>query len=254
MDSLSQEQEYAFEQFKQRKSLFISGPGGTGKTRLIRHLVDYMDRADSRKYQVCALTGCASLLLDCNARTIHSWSGIKLAKGSIDQVIASVYRNKYALKTWRKIDVLIIDEVSMMSKKIFDILEQMARQIRCDSKPFGNIQVVLTGDFYQLPPVETYGEPDTAAFCFESERWPAVFNPESHILLKTVFRQKDPLYCEILSQVREGNIKPEMVEILKTYVNRKCETGGCTPTKIFPIRAKVDMVNTQMFSKIKEEE
>jgi len=253
---LSPEQEYAMEKFKRGHNLFISGAGGTGKTRLIRHFVDYLDET-GKKYQVCALTGCAALLLSCGARTIHSWSGIKLAKGPKDTVVSSVLANKYATNIWRKINILIIDEVSMMSKKIFEILELLARRTRGNSQPFGGMQIVFTGDFYQLPPVESYGEPDTAAFCFESDVWRVVFPQENHILLKTVFRQTDPIYCEILSQVREGIITDENTEILNRYVNRKydpTEHAGCIPTKIFPIRAKVDMVNSLMFSKIKTQE
>jgi len=253
---LSPEQEYAFEQFKRGHNLFISGQGGTGKTRLIKHLVDYLD-TNGRKYQVCALTGCAALLLDCGARTIHSWSGIRLAKGPVDQVVASTVNNKYAMKSWRNTSILIVDEVSMMSKKIFEILERVARITRGNGQPFGGIQIVFTGDFYQLPPVESYGEPDTAAFCFESDVWARVFKPENHIILQTVFRQVDPLYREILSQVREGKLTDKNAEILRKYVSRKydpAEMGGCIPTKIYPIRSKVDLVNTQMFSKIAQDE
>ena len=101
LNELSPEQQYALEQFKQGKNLFISGPGGCGKTFLIKHLVQHANLADS-KFQVCAMTGCAALLLNCNARTLHSWSGIKIAKGSKTDVIASVFRNKHAIKNWRK--------------------------------------------------------------------------------------------------------------------------------------------------------
>ena len=73
---LSEEQIYAFEKFKQGGNLFITGPGGTGKTKLIHHLVNHMIM-NSTKFQVCAMTGCAAVLLGCNARTLHSWSGIK---------------------------------------------------------------------------------------------------------------------------------------------------------------------------------
>ncbi len=80
--SLSVEQQYAFDQFKQGHNLVITGPGGVGKTKLISHFVEYANSIGT-KIQVCAMTGCASLLLGNNAKTIHSWSGIKLGRGDI---------------------------------------------------------------------------------------------------------------------------------------------------------------------------
>jgi ATP-dependent DNA helicase PIF1 len=253
---LSPEQQYGLEQFKQGKNLFITGPGGTGKSVLIKHLLQHANAIET-KIQVCALTGCAALLLNCNARTLHSWSGIKIAKGAKSDVIASVFRNKRAIQNWRKIKILIIDEVSMMSEKILDIIEELARLIRSNSAPFGGIQVVFTGDFYQLPPVETAGEPNTAAFCFESKQWSRIFEPENHIILQTIFRQTDPVYREILNQVRVGKIDKDKIEILQTYVGREFtadEHAGCSLPKIFPIRSKVDFVNATMFAKLKEKE
>ena len=89
---LSIEQRCAIQQFEDGDSLFITGEGGTGKTLLIRHLVNVAKR-QYRKIQVCAMTGCAALLLECNARTIHSWSGIKLATGTVDEIVEGVIRN-----------------------------------------------------------------------------------------------------------------------------------------------------------------
>ena len=252
--TLSHEQEYAFQQFKQGKNIFITGPGGTGKTKLIQHLVEYA-KQNNKSVQVCALTGCAALLLGCNARTIHSWSGIKLAKGSKEQIVEQVLRNKYVKKNWRTVKILIIDEVSMMSKKIFDILEEVARQTRNTSVVFGGIQVVFTGDFFQLPPVPTYNDQETADFCFESKKWNIVFPMENHIELKTIFRQQDPIYIEILSQVRKGELSNENIVTLQKYVKREYfpeEHNGCQLLKLFPIKSRADYVNKMMFDKIEE--
>ena len=84
---LSEEQQYALEQFKRGKNLFITGSAGTGKSVLIKKIYEYAIQ-QNEKIQVCALTGCAAILLNCNARTLHSWSGIKIAKGSKTEVIA----------------------------------------------------------------------------------------------------------------------------------------------------------------------
>ncbi len=253
---LSTEQQYALQQFSEGKNLFITGPGGTGKTKLIHHLVENAKTA-GKPFQVCAMTGCAAILLSCNARTIHSWSGIKTARGPVDAVVAAVLRNKRTVATWRKIKILIIDEVSMMSEKIFNILNEIGKKSRRSILPFGGIQIVFTGDFYQLPPVPTAGEPATEKFCFESVDWPSVFPLKNHIQLVTMFRQTDPLYIDILQQIRVGELTEENKKILQGYVKREYDPAkhnDCILTKLFPIRSKADYVNQAQFAKIAEEE
>uniref|UniRef100_A0A6C0B341 AAA+ ATPase domain-containing protein n=1 Tax=viral metagenome TaxID=1070528 RepID=A0A6C0B341_9ZZZZ len=252
-DTLSPEQNFAFEKFKRNENLFITGPGGTGKTKLIKHLVQYAKEIN-RRLQVCALTGCAAVLLNCNARTIHSWSGIKLAKGDRDRIVESVVKNKRSVKTWKSVDVLIIDEISMMSKKIFNILDEVGKRARNSSQPFGGIQMIFTGDFFQLPPVGNEDDEDSDKFCFESSLWIQTFKSENHIQLTTIFRQKDPLFVDMLSQIRKGKLNKDCIEILRKHLNRPYDTTGLVPTKLFPIRSKVDYVNSMMFSKIDEDE
>jgi len=253
--SLSPEQEYALQVFEQGENLFITGPGGTGKTHLIHILVKSAENRN-KKIQVCALTGCASILLGCNARTIHSWSGIKLSKGEIDKIIEDIRRNKKLWKNWREIQILIIDEVSMMSQKILELLDEIGRAVRhCHHKPFGGIQVVFTGDFYQLPPVGNIGEPGSTEFCFESPIWYEIFPLANHIELSTMFRQKDPVFQSILLNIRKGRIDPDQIVLLQNHINREYraeEHNGCVPTKLFPTIARVDSYNRMMFDQIQE--
>ena len=119
---LSIEQKYAYRKFVKGENLFITGPGGTGKTHLIKHLLEF-STSIKKDIPVCAMTGCAAVLLECNARTLHSWSGIKLAKGESSAVVTSVLRNKHTVRRWQKAKGLILDEVSMLSKKIFEIID-----------------------------------------------------------------------------------------------------------------------------------
>jgi ATP-dependent DNA helicase PIF1 len=256
ISSLSNEQKVAYTKFIQKQNLFITGAGGTGKTKLIKTFVEYA-KSVSLNLSVCAMTGCAAILLNCGARTIHSWSGIKLAKGERDKIISSVLTNRVSVSTWKKAKVLIIDEVSMLSKKVFEILEEIARAARLSSLPFGGIQVIFVGDFYQLPPIGDIDDPDAELFCFESPIWKTVFKQENHIELVKIFRQSDIEYVDILTQIRKGELKTENVEILQKYLHRKFDielNNGCVPTKIFPTRIKVDYVNNMMFSKIKDKE
>lgn len=253
---LSREQEYAFSKFKRGENIFITGPGGTGKTQLIQSFVNHA-REKNLRMQVCALTGCAALLLNCKARTIHSWSGIKIAKGTKADVIRAVLKNEKVVFEWLKTDILVIDEVSMMSQKIFEILEEIARLVRKNNQPFGGMQIVFSGDFFQLPPVGNPLNPETERFCFESEQWNAVFTPKNQIELVHIFRQNDPVYINILQEIRRGELSEENKTILQGYVRREFipdQHDGIIPPKLFPVRNKVEFVNNAMFKKIDEPE
>jgi ATP-dependent DNA helicase PIF1 len=253
--TLSPEQKLAYDKFICGENIFVTGPGGTGKTRLIQIFAGYCFEY-KKSLQVCALTGCASLLLNCNARTIHSWSGIKLAKGDRNKIIQNVLKNRRCVSSWKKTEVLIIDEISMMSMRIFELLEEIARIIRKSNRIFGGIQIVLTGDFFQLPPVGSADEPDSEKFCFESSLWNQLFSLSNQIQLKTVFRQlDDPTYINILNEIRIGQLSEENKKILQSYVKREYnpeEHSNCIPTKLFAVRNKTDYVNNQMFSKIED--
>src|SRR6056300_1006919 len=153
---LSEEQQKALTSYENGNNILLTGPGGSGKTALIKKMVE-TGKLNGKNVQVCALTGCAAVLLNSQAKTIHSWAGIGLANGPYDLIIKRIITNKKKTYNWKKVDVLIIDEVSMMSQKIFEILDGIARGARKIKShlPFGGIQLVFSGDFYQLPPVNT---------------------------------------------------------------------------------------------------
>lgn len=250
----SVEQQIAFNKYIQGQNIFITGPGGTGKSALIKYI---KQNAESRCkiIQVCALTGCASVLLECKAKTLHSWSGIGLGKGTIEQLIKKVQKNKNYKALWKETDILVVDEVSMMSQKLFETLDAIGKSVRKDRRPFGGLQLIFSGDFYQLPPVGDKDDPDTSKFCFESEFWFTTFAKQNHIQLQKIFRQNDPVYQNILNQVREGRLKRSTNDILLSQVDRpKDDTLTIKPTKLYPTRNKVDSINTSEMDKLEGDE
>lgn len=253
---LSPEQITAFERYRLGHNVFITGPGGTGKSYLIKTIKADLEQREI-KHAVCGLTGCASVLLNCCAKTIHSWSGLGLGAGEIHDIVDKAVKNRKANANWKTTRVLIVDEVSMMSLKIFDALNKIGQTIRRNPlKPFGGMQIIFIGDFYQLPPVGRYTEPETTMFCFQSANWFSTFSKENHIVLKTLFRQKDPTYIKVLDEVRQGVISEESAELLKQRMIAKyADNGsGIIPTKLFPRNADADRVNQMMYMKLKDEE
>lgn len=250
---LSTEQNEVLESFKQGENIFITGPGGTGKTELIKHIHELSKKTD-KKIQICAMTGCAAVLLNCEGtKTLHSWAGIGLASGTIAEVADKVINSYYKAKVWKNTDILIVDEVSMMSKKLFELLNYIGQRVRrAPHLPFGGIQIIFSGDFYQLPPVGGQDEPDTTAFCFESPLWNVSF--KKCISLTTIFRQKDQSYCKVLNQIRIGKLSKssyrKLMDRIQTYKITEEKHEEIRPTILMAKRKDVDCINQSELHKL----
>lgn len=229
------------------ENVFITGSGGTGKSFLIKKIVDGL-QAKGKRVQVCGTTGCASVLLNCNARTLHSWSGIGSTNVSSNIICTRIKMNKHRRKNWINVDTLIIDEVSMLSKGMFELFDQIGKEVRMTQhqyklsagRPFGGIQIIACGDFYQLPPVPTKGDPDSERMCFESPLWDETFDVQ--IVLDKVFRQKNETYLKILNEIREGHISKHSVETLKKYI-RTPHTEDKQPVTLFSTKRQANEFN-----------
>jgi ATP-dependent DNA helicase PIF1 len=251
---LSKEQQIAFDKYIQGHNIFITGPGGSGKSALIRLINDHAFNHFKGIY-VTAMTGCAAVLLNCKAKTLHSWAGIGLGNGTIEQLVTKIKKNKFAKALWKSTDILVVDEVSMLSLKLFDVLNAIGKAVRNNPNPFGGIQLIFSGDFFQLPPVGDKDEADTQRFCFESEDWNTVFRPHCQIQLIKIFRQTDETYSTILNQIREGKIRRKSNDLILQYVGRPFAANlVAEPTKLFPTRVKVENINNTKMSALQSDE
>lgn len=190
--SLSSEQQQVIDLvIKNKQSVFFTGPAGTGKSVLMRAIIQELKRKwvrDPERLSVTASTGLAA----CNigGMTLHSFAGIGLGKEDVPTLVRKIRRNPKAKNRWLRTNTLIIDEVSMVDGDLFDKLAQIARTIRNNGRPWGGIQLIITGDFFQLPPVPDGGGKKDIKFAFEAATWNTSI--DHTIGLTQVFRQKDP--------------------------------------------------------------
>lgn len=195
------------------KSVFFTGSAGTGKSVLMRAIISQLKhkyRKEPDRYAITASTGLASCILE--GQTLHSWSGIGLGKEPAPELVKKVKRNQKSRQKWLRTKILIIDEISMVDGQLFDKLEQVARTIRNNGRPFGGIQLVVTGDFFQLPPVPDKNS--TAKFVFDAVTWNTCI--QHTILLTHVFRQKDENFARMLNEMRLGKMSPATIREFKS--------------------------------------
>ena len=257
MSTFSLEQQICFDKYLKGENLFITGPGGTGKSFLIKNIV--ADAEEKKKIiKVCALTGCAAILLQCKATTLHMFSGIGLASKNNSQIVEELFTKKrHKLKNWRGLEILIIDEVSMMSLKILLLLDLIARKFYKKNVPFGGLQVIFTGDFYQLSPVFancSEKEKEDSMYCFQHELWNQLFTKENQIVLKTIFRQNDEALLKVLKYVRKGQITPSTKAILQSRIFNDEDLDLIKKEKVLtilsPIKRDVEFINVKEYLKL----
>ncbi|KAL8373775.1 hypothetical protein RB599_000815 [Gaeumannomyces hyphopodioides] len=195
-------------------SVFFTGPAGTGKSVLMRAIISDLKKKwakDPDRLAVTASTGIAA----CNigGMTLHSFSGIGLGKEDAQTLVKKIRRNAKAKNRWLRTKILIIDEISMVDGDLFDKLSQIGRTIRNNGRPWGGIQLVITGDFFQLPPVPDGADKRDIKFAFEAATWNTSI--DHTIGLTEVFRQKDPEFASMLNEMRLGRISDQTVKNFK---------------------------------------
>lgn len=279
---LSDEQRAVFEHILKGNNVFLTGGAGTGKSFLIQNIKNHLPSIKGARenpewsnqtealqsttttrtlqvsesaarglslvmpkllrIRVTALTGCAALLLGSGAKTLHSWAGIGKGQGTVQELCAKIRRGR-ANRNWLTTDLLIIDEVSMLTAELLEKLDAIGKRLRANPAPFGGIQVVFVGDFFQLPPVVRDAVGGQGVFAFQSPVWRTLFTPECEITLKQIHRQSDPVFQKLLSEIRHGKMTPEAECIIRSRMGLNWQSSQIRPTLLFPRRAEVDMIN-----------
>jgi ATP-dependent DNA helicase PIF1 len=229
----------AIELARTNKSFFLTGAGGTGKSYVIQGILDALKR-EGKDVALTAMTGCAALLLGKTAKTLHSWAGIGLGKEPVQTLVIKLRKSFRAKRNWLAADTLIIDEVSMLTPDLLDKLEEVARIMRRDTRPFGGLQLILVGDLYQLPPINKDEERETR-FVFEAETWKKCI--QDSVILRTIHRQSDPVFLKILNEARAGRLSEESIQVLQTRRTNEWKKLEIKPTLLFTRKADVEQIN-----------
>ncbi|WVQ70825.1 hypothetical protein IAR50_000347 [Cryptococcus sp. DSM 104548] len=246
---LSDEQKKVLMLVKEGKNIFYTGSAGTGKSVLLREIITSLRSKYVRTPEAVAVTASTGIAA-CNIGgvTLHSFGGVGLATDAPEVLVRRLRKNPKASARWTKTKVLIVDEVSMVDGDMFDKFCKLGQLMRRNTKPWGGIQIIVTGDFFQLPPVTSGGQPK---FAFEAEMWNETI-PMS-VNLNTVFRQKDPRFVDMLNEMRFGRLTSTSIETFKSLARPVRYNDGIEPTSLFPRREEVDRANLYRLNQLTTE-
>lgn len=236
-------QEEALQILKMGYNTFLTGQAGSGKTYVINSYISYLKK-HKIKVAVTASTGIAATHI--SGSTIHSWSGIGIKDSLSDSDIDALSQKERIYKNFTEVQVLVIDEISMLGPEQLASIEKLARYIRQSPLPFGGIQVVLVGDFFQLPPI-TKGI-SLPSFAFEHPVWRQL--KLAICYLTTQFRQEDERLERILASIRDGSVDQDTVDqLLERKIEHEVDDDV---TKLFTHNVDVDGYNEKRLAQIKE--
>lgn len=238
------DQELALAILLSGRSALLTGAAGTGKTHLLNTFIAQA-RKRGKKVSVTATTGLAATHLGGN--TIHSWSGIGVSDHLPNNFFERLSKTRRDVIS--KTDVLIIDEISMLHDFRLDMIDKVLRTVRENDQPFGGIQLVMSGDFFQLPPVNRPNE-QGGGFVVYSDAWqelqPAV------LYLERQYRQNDERLLEILTALRTGDVRRRHVEVL--LARTEIEPPDDDITELHTVNVDVDDINIQKLAELPGEE
>ena len=241
MTTLNERQNKVLQHFKIGDNIFLTGSAGTGKTYLVKHIREICE-TNKMSIALTAMTGTAAYLI--GGKTLHSWAGIGLGDKSVEELVDKIGKYPVSLMRWINTKILIIDEISMMSNILLEKLNEIGQILRSSKKPFGGIQLIFSGDFYQLPPVV---KEEDSLFCFESMVWNQLI--DVNVVLDEIIRQKEPSFQKCMEEARKGKLSEESIEILNTCLGKKI-SDKIIPTKIYSYRENVDAINSNNLKKL----
>lgn len=238
----------ALEILKQGHCVFLTGQAGAGKTYLLNQYIAYL-KQHGIKVAITASTGIAATHM--NGMTIHAWSGIGIKDDLDERELVFLQKREALVERLKAVQVLVIDEVSMLHARQLDLVDKVLRFVRQDERAFGGVQLVCSGDFYQLPPVGKRGETTKDKFAFMSKAWICLANArdENMPLMKVCYlseqhRQTDEAdgvgLNDILNQIRDQDITQHAKNILNaTKFNDICQNR----TRLYTHNINVDIIN-----------
>ncbi len=255
---------------KMGKNVFLTGPAGSGKTYVLNTYIEYL-RDRGVEVAITASTGIAATHI--GGMTIHSWSGVGIKDHLSARDLDYLEQQQYMWKRFEKVKVLIIDEVSMLKDSMLDMVDRVCKTFKRNEKPFGGLQIILSGDFFQLPPIERYSPQvqmeqasltinldEEISYQMEVEneiRTPFAFKARSwkmadlHVCyLDEQFRQDDETLLNILNEMRTGEVSDETRQMLMEMVSH-IETDELT--RLYTHNTDVDKFNMMKLEEIEEE-
>lgn len=233
-------QAYALRVLEAGRNAFVTGPPGAGKSYLIRQFVEAA--RVTKKVAITASTGIAGTHV--GGTTLHSWAGLGVRDQYTRKDISDIAGKAWVAARIRNADILVIDEVSMLHTSTFEAADLVCKKVRRSPEPFGGMQVVLCGDFYQLPPVSNEGTTD---FIYGCSTWhdldlAVLYLGEQH-------RQEDDQLLAILNAIRSGNVDANHVDVLNARMNAVLD-DGVVPTRLHTHNVNVDRVNAVELGKL----
>jgi len=234
-------QNTALDILKSGKNVFITGSAGTGKTYLLNLYTQYLK--ERRVYPtIVAPTGIAASHL--GGQTIHSFFALGIRENIDEGYVDFLLDKKYLKSRFSKLKLLIIDEVSMISPELFSSMDLILRGFKGTDAPFGGVQVVISGDFFQLPPISKV--PKEKRFAWQSPAWKALELQTCYLQEK--FRQDDDRLIQVLDDIRSGEISESSEELLASRHEK--ELSIATPTKLYTHNVDVDRINLDELAKL----
>lgn len=251
-------QQEALKVLKMGKNVFLTGPAGSGKTFVLNEYIKFL-REHGVDVAITASTGIAATHL--KGVTIHSWTGLGIKDFLTDYDLDALEQKQYLWKRFEKTKVLIIDEISMLSSSTLDAIDRVAKLFKRNEEPFGGLQVIFSGDFFQLPPIEKKqmydeqtifideDEVSRTPFAFKSKAWRECDLYTCY--LSEQFRQEDNTLMNLLCEIRDGELSQKSLEILNSRIIKE---DNPEITKLYTHNINVDNFNSQKLQAIKSDE